>query len=426
MTMARRPKGRKYRNLSRSADGIWRFQVTNPETRERTRVSLGTRDIDEAVEMKDEILSGTGNIVKPRRSAPTRFAEMAERYLDYGLEADGLANTTRHDRELLLRPKGRIGSFFGDYALDEIDLKLLQRYWREEVLEACNAEGKPTPRKPNTGKQDIAAISAVLRYARTTERLSDECDPCKKFRAELAGKRGKAAQAEKDPERDIRPVDLALLPALVVEARKESLRDLVYVLLLLDAGLRSGEALGLRWEHIAWGNEEERNSRKLWISENRPRGGASEAPKSGRSRTVGLSRRLRAALLEYQREKWGPSPDGHVLEGVDPDNWSKRELRRINKRVGITIRRKDLRDTFASVLLSSGIPIKYISKQLGHSKTATTEKYYAKWCHEDDYIDPVRLSPGELPADLLAANFDHHLTTKGLGGGDLESGVPAK
>ncbi len=123
-----------------------------------------------------------------------------------------------------------------------------------------------------------------------------------------------------------------------------------------------------------------------------------------------MSRRLRAALLEYRRERWDPSPDEHVLKGINANNWRKREWRRITKRAGIVARRKDLRDTFASVLISNGIPLKYVSRQLGHGKTDTTEKSYAKWCHDDDYEDPVRLSPSELPADLLAAPFDQFLT----------------
>ncbi len=205
---------------------------------------------------------------------------------------------------------------------------------------------------------------------------------------------------------------------MVSEARKESLQDLIYVLLMLDAGLRSGEALGLRWGHIAWGSDEERNSRKLWIKENRPRGGSPETPKSGRERSVGMSRRLRAALLEYQREKWSPSPEEHVLKGISADNWPRQQWRKITQRVGIVARRKDLRDTFASVLISNGIPLKYVSRQLGHGKMATTEKSYAKWCHGDDYIEPVRLSPGEGPADLLAVNFDQNLTRKGRDGAE--------
>ena len=409
--MSRRPRPRKLRNLSKSADGLWRFQVMGSDGK-RVRISLGTRDQDEAIRLRDEILSGTGNIMKPKTGAPIRFAEMAELYLEYDPRSKKLAATTRHDRELLLKPGGRILSYFGDRALDEITSELLERYWTEEVLEA-----KPKSRKASTGKQDLAAIAAVLRYARKRKHLPKDCDPVAEFTAEISGADTKAARADTDPTKDIRPVeDPRALAALVSEARKEGLRDLVYVLLMLDAGLRSGEALGLRWGRVQFGSDEDRNSRKLWIEENRPRGGAPEAPKSGRKRSVGMSRRLRAGLLEYQRERWDPSPDEHVLKGIDSDNWSKREWRRITKRVGVVARRKDLRDTFASVLISNGIPLKYVSLQLGHGQTAITEKSYAKWCHGDDYVDPIRLSPGELPADLLVSHFDQSMTSQAGGG----------
>ncbi|MEE8556358.1 MAG: tyrosine-type recombinase/integrase [Myxococcota bacterium] len=107
---------------------------------------------------------------------------------------------------------------------------------------------------------------------------------------------------------------------------------------------------------------------------------------------------------------WGPSPEEHVVKGIDPSNWRRREWRRITQRTDIVARIKDLRDTFGSWLLSNGIPIKYVSKQLGHSSIATTEKHYAKWCHGDDYQDPIRLSLSELPADLLGYRNDPRLT----------------
>ncbi len=74
-------------------------------------------------------------------------------------------------------------------------------------------------------------------------------------------------------------------------------------------------------------------------------------------------------------------------------------------------RRKDLRDTFASVLISNGIQLKYVSKQLGHGSIAITEKSYAKWCFGDEYVEPIRLSPSELPADLLSRHYDQILTS---------------
>jgi integrase len=61
---------------------------------------------------------------------------------------------------------------------------------------------------------------------------------------------------------------------------------------------------------------------------------------------------------------------------------------------------KDARDSFGSWLLTSGIPIAYISKQLGRSTIAITEKLYAKLIG-NDYRQPPQLSEGEVPPDLL-------------------------
>ena len=64
---------------------------------------------------------------------------------------------------------------------------------------------------------------------------------------------------------------------------------------------------------------------------------------------------------------------------------------------------KDLRDSYASHLLSSGVVLAFVARQLGHGKTTVTERHYAKYLPDGDvYQEPERLAPGEVPADLLA------------------------
>ncbi len=63
---------------------------------------------------------------------------------------------------------------------------------------------------------------------------------------------------------------------------------------------------------------------------------------------------------------------------------------------------KDLRDTFASQLLTAGVQLGYVSIQLGHSDVAVTARHYARWIEDDLYREPMRLESGEVPADLLA------------------------
>ena len=88
------------------------------------------------------------------------------------------------------------------------------------------------------------------------------------------------------------------IEALLAAAHDEGLLAWALVLTLLDAGLRLGEALGLRWDRIVWRRDEDDLGRALIIDGNRPRGGALTEPKSGRTRRVALSRRLRFALAE--------------------------------------------------------------------------------------------------------------------------------
>ncbi len=177
----------------------------------------------------------------------------------------------------------------------------------------------------------------------------------------------------------------------------------ILVLLCLDGGLRVGEALGLRWQAIEWGDDRDPN-RALRIEEARPRGGEPTAPKSGRSRRVALSHRLRWGLLElYQSYDASPQPRDLVLAGIDVSNFRTREWRRILKRADIGHRTiKDLRDTFASQLLTAGVQLGYVSSQLGHSDVSVTARHYAGWIEGDGYREPMNIQPGEVPADLLA------------------------
>ena len=60
-----------------------------------------------------------------------------------------------------------------------------------------------------------------------------------------------------------------------------------------------------------------------------------------------------------------------------------------------------LRHTYASQLLTAGVQLPYIARQLGHSSISTTERCYARWSAGDEYREPRSLGPGEVPADLL-------------------------
>ena len=62
---------------------------------------------------------------------------------------------------------------------------------------------------------------------------------------------------------------------------------------------------------------------------------------------------------------------------------------------------KDLRDSFASWLLTVGVNPAWVSKALGHATWAVTANHYAARIG-DGYREPMALAPGEVPPDLLA------------------------
>jgi hypothetical protein len=116
----------------------------------------------------------------------------------------------------------------------------------------------------------------------------------------------------------------------------------------------------------------------------------------------------RALLADY-RARFAPDGASLVLGDVDPANFRNREWRRILLRARIGHRAlKNLRDTFASQLLTAGVQLGYVSQQLGHADVAVTARHYARWAGGDVYRPPLVLAPGELPADVLAKLVASH------------------
>ncbi len=389
--MKRKPSGPKYRNLfARSGVIYYQRRVGG----KRIRFSCNTDDWQEAAAVARlyEERKGIGRLPFATVEVPT-FREFAERYLEE--DTGHLAETTLADRRVYLGKKGHLLSAFGDLRLDEIGVPQLRLWWNEHVVAA--------KRSTKTGRIYLDVVASILSYACVLEIL--ERSPVPAFRETLRRRAGsKRAREEASSERRVRPIERAEeIEALVREACAEGLVAHVLVLLCLDAGLRLGETLGLAWGAIEWGDDRDR-TRALRIEKNRPRGGTLTSPKRGRARRVALSRRLRWALLElYQSHEEQPGAEAFVLEGVEPSNFRNREWRRILKRAEIGHRAmKDLRDTFASQRLTAGVQLGYASAQLGHSDVAVTARHYARWIEDDHYREPMRIEPGEVPADLLA------------------------
>ena len=413
----KRPKGEKYRGLYKRGIVIY---FEREHRGQRVKFSCNTSDWTEAVAYRDAWLEK----YKGRRPSeiPT-LAAFAARYLTEDI--DTLAATTQQDRRrhLAAEPFNASGKMppilptLGHHRLDAITPAILREWWGIAV------EGRG--RKVKTGREYVNTLAAVYNYARDLGLV--ESSPIPGLREMIRRKsKTQRGRAEADPGRDLRPIeDPAGLERLIKTARGHDRQASAYVLLGTDAGLRQGEALGLRWSQIVWGADANDEGRRLRIVESRPRGGAPSPPKSGRARSVALSRRLRAALLELYVERGSPDDEEYVLH-IHPSNYNRREWRSLCKRARVGgVRYKDLRDTFASWLITCGVPIGYVSRQLGHSDIAVTARHYARWAAGDDYRDPLTREAGEVPADLLARLDSHHVPPTSMSGSMVVDGEVA-
>ncbi len=287
-------------------------------------------------------------------------------------------------------------------------------------------ERPQAPESTRAASMFFGASAAILGYARDLGIV--EANPVGAFRETLRRRsRTQRGRAEADPGRNIRPIEEpAALNRLLVAAAADGVLPQAFLITLLDAGLRVGEALGLKWGSVAWGEDEDDLNRALLITRSRPRGREEGHTKSGRARRVALSRRLRRALLALHRAGFEPGSETLVFASLGDRNFYHREWRRILKRAAIGHRAlKDLRDTFASQLLTSGVSLGYVSAQLGHSDVAVTARHYARWAGGGFYREPMPIEQGEVPADLLGRldQSRHSHTTAGAPrDGDLRSG----
>jgi integrase len=158
-----------------------------------------------------------------------------------------------------------------------------------------------------------------------------------------------------------------------------------YVMLMLFAGLRSGEALALRWVDVDF------TQKVLYIS---PRD--DWRPKSGKGRVIPVPKDLGAFLGERRRL----IPEAVlVVEGETFTPYMvKRRLKSVVIDAGLptegeaAITAHVLRHTYASHLVMKGVPLYTVSALLGHSTVKTTEIY-------------AHLAPGHLQAAVQEIEY---------------------
>jgi integrase len=178
----------------------------------------------------------------------------------------------------------------------------------------------------------------------------------------------------------------------------ESKRDAAIVGLLIGSGMRWGEAMGLHAQRV----DRERMMIHIVETWDESSGMIKPYPKGKLARSVPLQDWVAELLDELgavatancgHAHQAGRCRSGLVLHTqgkmTNLDNWRKRVWTPALTAAGIGhARPHDLRHTYASWLIQSGVPLAEVSRLLGHASQTTTERY-------------AHLA--ELPADHVAA-----------------------
>lgn len=189
----------------------------------------------------------------------------------------------------------------------------------------------------------------------------------------------------KVPRRRARPVHMAHVEALFALDIWSSTKDLITV--LANTGLRVGEAVRIRGEHL------DPIAMTLWSKR-----------KGGIEQTIHLTPvMLELAARMPKTGWWFPSPytssqfpegGGHILMKS-----ASTKVTRALRNIGITdpkITGHSIRHFYACMLLATGTPLHVVQEMLGHASLATTQLYIL--AHEDEIMAAVeripRIAPG--------------------------------
>lgn len=278
---------------------------------------------------RTEIAQGQYSLL---RKAPV-FNEWAEKYL----ESVEHTNTRRRYKS----SKANLEAFFGDSRLDHISATRIEEFKRARREDRV---------KVATINRDLRFLAQILKQAERERYIGRSPFDLGKFFANEYRDRRKPHILTLEEEK-----------RLLAVARP---RIRVLIVLGVETGMRTGEMLGLRWEHIDFLNN------CLRVEKSKTRAGI---------RTVPLTATCKSELLRW-RNLIGPE----YSEWVFPSFSNRRHKLQGGRKAWASELKKagipffpiyNLRHTFASRMTGEGVSPITIAQMLGHQSTQIVPRY---------------------------------------------------
>lgn len=276
-----------------------------------------------------------------RKKHSKNFSEFADEFMRDYAEVNN-APSTIYSKNVIL--KTYLKPFFGKLNLDQIGTDDIDKFVGQH---------KRTGARANTVRNYLRVLRRILSLAVEYEVLA---------RVPKVRK----VQDDEDDRGDFKFLTFEQAERLLAGARPEP-EWWTMILLALKTGMRQGEILALRWEHVDLDRGVIHVRRSVWE-------GTEKRPKSKKPRDIPISA-VREALVQHRHER-GP----YVFCNAEGKPFTKQECRRplarALKRAGLPhFGWHSFRHTFASHLVMKGVPLPAIQQLLGHSVITVTMRY---------------------------------------------------
>jgi integrase len=329
--------------MFRDSKGRWWLDFYSRDGKRHRKIAGDTKESADRLLREIRGTIDRGTYVDPHRSPA--FSDFCKEFMErHGQHLASYEESSRLDR---------IKTFFGAAKLSTITSEHIEQYRITRLAELKDRTKKTMP-SLSTVDREVAIIRALFSKARKWKKIAT--NPA--LAVEDYGQENKR-------ERFLSNEEIRALKLATKRSRSPLLRAIIW--LLLETGLRRGEAFALRWDDVHF------DAGKILVRDS----------KSGAPRHVPLSRRARW-LLRRLTPRDPLAASGWVFESVnvrgekskivDVNTGWKRALRiaRIDD-----FHIHDLRHTFASHFAMKGGNLFALAKILGHSNPKTTLERYA-------------------------------------------------
>ncbi|NPV80167.1 MAG: site-specific integrase [Firmicutes bacterium] len=320
--------------------------------------------------------------------APSKltFKDFMERWIrDYG-ETNLAPKTLFRYKEML---DSRILPAMGHIPIEKLKPMHLLEFYKNLQEDGVREDGKPGGLSERTILHHHRLISAILQDAVDWEVIPS--NPASKVKPPKVKKTQAPCYDEEQTARMLAALDT------------EPLKYKVMVVLALATGARRGELMGLEWQDVDFENSTiDIHQASQYLP---GRGVFTKEPKTETSsRAIAIPPSVIALLKQYKAQQaeerlkvgdlWQESNrifttwDGRPMFPDTISNWFSKFL----KRHGLPhIAFKNLRHTSGTLLIAEGVPLKNVSRRLGHSNISTTADIYAHALRSVDQAAAAKL-----------------------------------